>query len=44
MIKKNHHPETLGCKFILLCGRAMSQKPPLNNFEYIEDTSEFNED
>ena len=43
MIKKNHHPETLGCKFIL-CGWAMSQKPPLNNFEYIEDTSQFNED
>ena len=27
-----------------LCGRAMSQKLPVNNFEWIKDTSQFNED
>ena len=27
-----------------LHGRAMSQKLPVNNFEWIEDTSQFNED
>ena len=27
-----------------LYGWAMSQKPSINNFEWIKDTSEFNED
>ena len=27
-----------------LCGWAMLQKPPVNNFEWVKDTSEFNED
>ena len=27
-----------------LYGWAMSQKPPVNNFEWIKDTSQFNED
>ena len=27
-----------------LYGRAMSQKLPVNNFEWIKDTSQFNED
>ena len=27
-----------------LCGRAMLQKLPVNNFEQIKDTSKFNED
>ena len=27
-----------------LCGWAMSQKLPVNKFEWIEDTSQFNED
>ena len=27
-----------------LCGWAMSQNLPVNNFEWIEDTSQFNED
>ena len=27
-----------------LCGWAMSQKRPVNNFEWIEDTSQFNVD
>ena len=27
-----------------LCGWAMSQKIPVNNFEWIKDTSQFNED
>ena len=27
-----------------LYGRAMSQKLPVNNFEQVEDTSQFNED
>ena len=27
-----------------LCGWAMSQKLPVNNFEWIEDTFQFNED
>ena len=27
-----------------LCGWAMSQKLPANNFKWIEDTSQFNED
>ena len=27
-----------------LCGQAMSQKVPVNNFEWIKDTFQFNED
>ena len=27
-----------------LCGWAMSQNLPVNNFEWIKDTSQFNED
>ena len=29
---------------INFCGSAMFQKPPANNFEWIKDTSQFNED
>ena len=27
-----------------LCGWAVSQKLPVNNFEWVKDTSQFNED
>ena len=43
MIKiKNHHISNIGMQIIYMV--EMSQKLPVNNFERIEDTFQFNED
>ena len=40
---KNSHIFNIGI-YIILYGWAMSQKLPVNNFEWIKDTSQFTED